>query len=234
MRRILLLLALLIGANIYAGDAVVTFKQFKKEVRYLSRIHSTVTLPDSVLQSACKQSVVSTSVECGGVESNYRLTTTANIHFYALPDTITQVLYGTLLTSKGFSFPLKAWYPQFSDLKDKVGRLESPTADESSPSMFNYWANTLQLIPPPIRTDTVYLKCFVEHRTPDTTTALDTLKFKSEVYVNAALLKATAKVLHEVGEDERAVVFETLYEKQAALCRTVYARGFDLQPSVKQ
>lgn len=221
--KVALLLALpVIG---WADTHIDSLLEMKENVRQKSQIYDTSILPDSLIGDICNEAVVWTSTDVGGVESRVRIITVANTAFYALPDTVVEVLFQTL-KSGDFTRSVKAMPPQFTEELNIATSLTDGTTDEfETPVAFIFWDDTLQLIPVPEKVDTLWFYCYVEH--PVMTDTVN-LQFTHSAYATAAMYWAVAEVLSLVGEDERAAIWEARYEKAATKLRERFRRKFDL------
>jgi hypothetical protein len=234
------LLILLLASSAQAATGIVdTAADFNRIVRQWAGIESTALLPDSTLLDFAGLSILQTSVEAGGVEGQIRVLTVADQKMYELPDSVVAVVATNIITTDGSSRPIKAGYPQYwGDNEGEMATMgtadESLEADdESVPSQYHYWADTLQLLPAPIRDDdTIIVKALVEHEA--VTAVGDTLRFTHPNFTTAALYLATSYALFSVGEDERAAMFLGLYDQKKAELIQRYQRRMDVQPQVKE
>ncbi len=215
---------LLCGGTASAGIVVDSIGSMKAEIRYMTHITSTSLLPDSTLHSFCDRALLWTSVDVGGVELQYKFTLTAEQAFYAIPDSITEVLFATYI-SGNVTKSIKAWYPQFFEDQFTLSEIDvTASSEDDIPVAYNYWADTIQLIPAPQKADSVYLKCFVEHSDLADTGSI----LLKPAYTEAAVLYACHLAFISVAQFEEAALFLTLYEKKKASLRERYTRKFDL------
>ena len=237
MKKLLFLVLLLVPISLSAGEVFTTNASAKSMVRYYSGVGSTELLPDSVLRLFVSTAIVNTSVEAGGVEQLVRISTVADQEMYELPDSIVAVLFTTLITSEGGTYVIRAGYPQYYDRFNlpRLGSADDDLSldDGSVPNEYNYWADTLQLLPAPIHDDdTLYLKCFVEHKAD--TTAAGTIDFTHPDFTTAAIFLATHYALLSVDEFERATAYLNLYTTKKQELKATYQRRMDVQPTVKE
>ncbi len=229
MKRLSFLFIVLIMVSVVFGGTVVSnMTQFKAKVRQRTGITSTSLLPDTTLTQLIQSAVLWTSTEVGGVESQHRFVTVAEQAMYAIPDTITSVLYTSVLSEDGGTHSIKAFMPEL--VEDVGGAVKiDPTNDEVSPSFYNIWADSIQIIPIPQRVDTVILKCYVEHPLFDTlgsSVGNDTLQFRAP-YTEAAISYACYLTLTSLDMDTKAAIWLADYEKKKASLTGVYRRKVD-------
>jgi hypothetical protein len=210
----------------YAGAPVSTLGKMADEVRILTGLESTSLLPDSSLNQFCAEALVWTSTDIGGVEFQFRFVTVAEQAYYAIPDTITEVLYASFRTQEGGTRSIKAWYPQFfEDLQ--IGDLNNLNPSENDlPYAYHYWSDTVQLLPAPARADdTVTIAGYVEHRlvTDDSMTINMTPAF-----TEAAVYYAASKALFSVKQSDRSNACLTIYAVLKQSLSDRFTRRFDV------
>ena len=231
MKKLLLvLLVLLFISSAYAGRTIDSVGPMMDQVRQLTMLESTTFLPDSTLRGCCLRALKWTSIDIGGVERQYRFLTVSGTAFYAIPDSITEVVFVTLRTQEGVTKSLKAWYPQFfEDLGVIEGDPYSSTENDI-PLVYNYWSDSLQLMPAPVREDTVILKVYVEHKTMLNSSTADTMRigFSSDAYTQAALYYAGFEALVATDNLDKAAIFIQFYDKKKADLKAVFTRKFDI------
>ena len=227
---LLVVLLLLFPYAVNGGDLITTVDEMGERVRDLTRISSQAILPDSDLYDFCGQALLWTSVDIGGVETIVRITTVATDPYYALPDTLVDVLFAYVNTKDAETRAIKAWYPQYFDelnLPAFVG-----TDKEQIPLAYNYWQDTLQLLPVPLRADdTVVFKCFVEHETAETSGAIIYLR---PAYTEAALFYACHLSTVSVGMFAESEKFFALYERLKVGLKERYTRRFEVPRMIKE
>jgi len=248
--RILFALLLMLS-TVQAATVIDTLGKFKEQVRQFTGVESTELLPDTTLTDWCYLAIVNTSTEIGGVEAQYRVLTVAEQKFYSLPDTIVAVLATSLISTEGGTYVIRAGYPQYFDRFSlpRIGVADDAinVDDNSVPLEYHYWADTLQLLPAPIRdSDTLVLKCFIEHPSMtiggagDTTASgannadTNTIAFTYSDYTTAALFLATAYTLYSIDEFDRGDRYFALYEKKKASLIQQYQRRLDTTPTVNE
>lgn len=215
---------LLCGGTAFAGIVIDTVGGLNEQVRQEVSIEDLSMLPESTLTLFSKRAILWTSVDVGGVELQHHFTLVAGQAFYAIPDSITEVLHASYL-SGNITKSIKAWYPQFAeDAFDVTGISTDATDEDQIPVVYNYWADTIQLIPAPQQGDSVYLKCFVEH--PDAAVG-DSICLKP-AYTEAAIDYACYLALRSVKMYEDAAIFKAAYDEKKAALRERYTRKFDL------
>lgn len=185
-------------------------------------------LPDSVVKQACRDGLLAVSTEAGGLYAHYRIVTDTNVSFYAIPDTIVEVAKVTLINGKIVRSirPIDPDYYEYTgeQLPTQLG--QSFNSDESDvPFGYDVWADTIQFSPAPVKIDTVYLKCLVEHPRIDST---GTILLKPS-FTEAALWYACQIACEYLQDYEKSAYFEQKYEKKIAKLlvryRPKYARG---------
>ncbi len=227
MKTVLVILLLLVLTSpVSASSAIDTVSDFMQAVRWIVHCSNDDMLPDSVLLGLTDRSLVWVSTDIGGIEAIYRIITAASTEFYAFPDTVTEILYATLIDDSE-TFSIKAFSPAFyEDAFNKQTTLESGVGDQQ-PRAYNYWADTIQLLPIPINVDTIYFKCYVEH--PLTDAATDTIRLRSP-YVEAALEWCCHLVYKRWQEPGPAAMHLANYEGLRAKLITRYAKPSEIMP----
>jgi hypothetical protein len=225
--KILILLVLCASLQAQTMDSV---GQMMSEARQLIGVESTTLLPDTTLRGCVLRSLVWTSTDIGGVESQYRFVTVALQAFYAIPDSTTEVLGATVRTEGGQTRSLKAWYPQFFEDLDIGDPDEWTASSDNIPFAYHYWDDTLQLLPHAVRdNDTIILFTYVEHKTLTNESDTDSMaiSFSGSGYTQAALYYACAEAAMSIGRGQLSQTFMAGYEKKKAELFRVYNRRFD-------
>lgn len=225
------LLAYILGCWLLSAGAVAhtppvtTFGEMKVQVRTETGFHSTTYLPDTTLVDFCQRALVYTSTDIGGIEMQWKFNTVARTAFYAIPDTIVEILHASLI-SEQITFTLKAWYPEFfSDLNEYLDGTEfTPFGEDKDevPAAYNYWADSIQLIPIPQKVDSVYLKCYVEYPSHDTA-AGDSLHLIGS-YSEAAIAYAIYLTYKRARLFDEAAAYLNRYKELKIELRTRYRR----------
>lgn len=183
MRIILVILLLLVlVAPVWSSTDIDTLADFMQEVRWIVHCSNDDMLPDSVLIGFSQRALLWTSSDIGGIEAIYRVITDTLQQFYAMPDTIVEILFATLLNGN-VVHSMKVFDPAyFEDVFEITSLMQD---DELAvPQAYNYWADSVQFLPTPIKRDTVYFKCYIEH--PYVDDSADTVRLRS-AYIEAAL-----------------------------------------------
>ena len=227
---LLVVLLLLFPYAASGGDLITTVGEMGERVRDLTRISSQATLPDSDLYDFCGQSLLWTSIDVGGVEANFFVTTVASTPYYNLPDTIVDILFAYVNTSDAETRAIKAWYPQYFD------ELNLPaftgTDKEQIPLAYNYWSDTLQLLPVPLRADdTVVIKCLVEHPTAEASGSTIIMR---PAYTEAALFYTCHLSCVSVGMWAESEKFFAMYERLKVGLKERYTRRFEVPRTVRE
>lgn len=227
MRRktiLVLVMLCLFASTGFAGTMVDSLGEMKDIVRQLIGVESTSLLPDSTLRDICRGSVLWTSVDIGGVEYQYKFVTVADQGFYALPDTITKVLFASYISHAKGTYAFRSIYPQY--FTEEPAILSDDAGAWDIPLDYNYWADTIQIMPIPKQAgDTIVLKCFIEHRDITTDTASINL---SPPYSYAAIIYACGYSCVSLGMFDKANWFLAEYEKMKKSLTETYTRGFDI------
>lgn len=229
MKKLILttLLILIMLVPIWPDSSLSNFDDFAVMVRHKTRLKSQSNLPDSTLWDLCSESLIWTSVDAGGIEVTHRFETAANDAFYVLPDSLTSINRVTVITEDGETKSMKQWYPEFFDYF-QLPALSSDSKDQS-PVAYDYWSDTIQIMPQPVRTDTIKVKCFVEHPNADTADATDNILLRPG-YALAALDYACHEALKSVGNYEEAAHWLASYEQKKKSLQARYARRMDVSP----
>ncbi len=165
------------------------------------------------------------------MELQYSFITSEGVGRYALPDTVTEVLFGTLIDENGGTRTLRAIHPQFVEDLGWSTNLGDNEGKDDIPMGYNCWADSVQLIPVPSKSaDTVILKCWVEHPFMDTSGHVggDSAIYLRPAYTEAAKDYACYKALWSVDEFEKGNLYLGLYDKKRTSLREVYRKRFDI------
>lgn len=216
MKRLLFCVVLLVAFNSVRADPVYnTLDSFMLGVRYQVKINSTVTLPDSILLKYSTRAILHTSTVVGGIEAQFKIDLVAAQAFYLLPDTIVEILSVTLISG----VRTKNLYPYEPALIRSEEFIELTSGDDTKPQVYNVWADTIQLIPIPIATDSIYLKCYVEH--PALTAGANSIVLKAD-YIEAALFYTCYLVLAHLNMQEEALVYKNDFNEVASILISKY------------
>lgn len=225
----ILALWLLLSGAASAATVVNLLADMNREVRQSISVENTALLPDTTLNDFCARAALWTSTDIGGVELQYSFYDTVDVKFYLLPDSVTEVLFTSVITSYGGTYSIKAWYPQFLE---EIELSVAGGQDDAPPGIhyYNYWADSLQLLPIPARSnDLIIIKCFVEHQALDTAgTGNDTLRFTQSGYTEAAIDYACMLACRSLSRWDEAALWEASYEKKKASLKATYARKFEI------
>lgn len=231
MRILLTLLILLMFVPVYSADnALTTFNDFQDMVRQLTRLTGTNRIPDTTLDVICSNALLWTSVDIGGVEIQERLVTVAGTDFYGMPDTLVRFTAVTLLTEDGETHGLKHWYPQYFKERFNLPKLSAAAESKNDiPVAYNYGADSIQIMPKPVKVDTIYYKAYVEH---PAIAAGGTISM-DRGFADAALFDACGRTLMAAAMFDEAERFFLRYEKKKAQLLIFNQRPQDLS-QVKQ
>ncbi len=230
MKRILCIIILLIPSYAFSGATYTNIDNFMMGVRGETRIYSNNLLHDTLLVQLVSRALVWTSIDAGGVETQYKFNTDTNTAFYALPDSIVQIVHATLIR-KTETKDLKAWYPEFFEERYNISGLDDAAGDPDAgfPEAYNYWADTIQLMPIPKTIDSIYLKCFVEHEELVDTVGSDTMAIQMlPAFQEVAMAYACHLVWRSLDEFEKAAFYKTVYDDLKKNARAKYFRRLDV------
>ena len=222
----LLLIVILFLPSLAYGDAVfATFKIFKEGIKQQLRIHSTAMVPDSELTDWANLALVWTSVDIGGVESRVRIQTVIGQPFYELPDTLVEILSQTNISLE-VTKSLRAIPPQFSEeMGIGVELVTGESNKHATPIGFSYWNDTLQVFPIPIKVDTLYFYCYVEH--PALSADGDAIVLRP-AFTQAAIWYACESIFSSLAMTDEATIYEKKYDKAKIALRERYRNKFDI------
>jgi hypothetical protein len=227
-RFFITLFVLLCFVEIRAGTRISTAADFMARVRKAVNISNTTGLPDSVLLDLSDRALLWVSTNVGGIETQFAIVTVANQAFYAVPDSLVEITYASIV-SWGQTKSAVSWTPQFYDERFKAGKLEGTGVDDV-PSAFNFWSDTIQLMPVPTKADTIYFKGYLEH--PAVDSSVDAVRLKP-AYIEAAVTYATELVWEFLGEYDQAGIYAVKFKEQSAGLTTTYTRKIDLYQGAK-
>lgn len=225
MKKIVFLILILLGFSLQvrAGTNIDSLYDFKRSVRMELNIADNSMIPDSFLIDICQRALLWTSTDCGGIEYTFTVTTVADQAFYAIPDSVVEILYATIVSNK-YTKSIKSWPPSFSEeaFGSSLGEEEG---EDQTPAAYNWWADSIQLIPVPIQVDTVYLKSFIEHSVVSADG--DDVQLKSP-YIEAAVAYACHLAYRRLQEYENAAGYLAMYGGIKNEVRAKYTRKFDI------
>lgn len=228
MKRVLLaiLFLVLIASPVGATSDVDTVSNLMQEVRWIVHCSNDDMLPDSVLIGFAQRALVWTSADIGGIEAIFLIETVAGTEFYAFPDTVTEILYGTFIDSNR-THSIKSFTPSFyEDAYDRQTTLDTGTGDQQ-PRAYNLWADSIQLMPSPIKVDSLWFKCFVEHPACSLATAPIILR---SPYVEAAIEYTCMLVYKRWQEFDKAAYFQASYNAMKVNLVERYRKRMELMP----
>ena len=218
------LFILLFPAVVWADAPITTYAQFKTAVRRIVGISSTSLIPDTSLSADANAALLWTSVDVGGIQAQFRIVTVADQAFYAIPDTICEILTVSFISEDGGTHSVRSWPPEIYEDVVPTGNpaLLSGEAEDDVPIAFNYWSDTLQLMPRPVNADdSVVLKCHVEY------TVDSTLQLKA-AYLEAAKFYCAYLTMMNLRNYEEAGIFLGYYEVLRKKLRARYQNQFTM------
>lgn len=233
--RVLCLFLLLGGGLALASGHVHTVAQFQRDIRMEMRISTGALLPDSVLLAASQRAILWTSTDIGGYEKRYKIQTHYGQAFYALPDTIVEVISASLISGMATK-NLRGTNTEYFEAPDVAAPdfagEDSTGADRDKvPYGYHYWADTIQLMPIPAQLDSFYLSCYVEHPMIDST--VDSIKLKPP-FIEAARDFAMHLAYRSIQDYDAATFYLTLYKERRAELRGKYLRKYLYRPEAEK
>ena len=208
------------GDTVSVGDN--TLRAFMNEVRRRTRLYSGSLLNDGLLRDAASKGIQYTSTDAGGLENGFRITTVNGRAFYRVPDSTVQIVYASLV-SGGYTKSIKSYPPEYVEGDLSLDHLEGIGPDQV-PRAYKWWNDTLQLIPIPVKTDSIYFSTFIRHPLIILDTA--TVKLKGD-FREAAILYTIYKVWMSVDEYGKADAYLKAYRDVADRARAAAVRKVD-------
>lgn len=207
------------GAPVYN-----TLVKMNLGVRHTIKTYDLDVLPDSVLYDFCARALKKTSVEIGGIETQFKFNTDTSQARYSIPDTVVTVIFAELVVGK-ITKSLKAYYPQYYEDDFKKNALVEDNEDQH-PDAYKLWGDSIRLYPTPLLVDSVYLDCFVEHEVVSAST--DSVRLEGE-FLSAALEYTAYLALRHLGLYDRADRHMVEYARIGNALKTSYARRMDVR-----
>ncbi|MFA5382354.1 MAG: hypothetical protein WC356_04250 [Candidatus Micrarchaeia archaeon] len=215
-------LAVLLVGPVWAGTDINTAGQFMARLRLKTNIYDTVLAPDSVLLRLTQEACLTVSTEVGGYQKTFRVNTVAGQAFYALQDSLVEVISAVVL-SGGNTKSIKAFYPQFWE--DAGNTIELGGESGETPGGYIVWNDSVQLLPAPIQVDSIYFKCFYEHPLIDS--SADSVYLKA-AYTLLAVIYGQHLVYEFAKDYEQSDKLLTKYEEKAKKLVAKYTPKFDV------
>ena len=212
MKRIglalLFLLFVFIEPQLSAASHIDTLGALVKAVRLQVAIDDCPLLPDSVLREFGARSLHLVSTDIGGIHRQARVVTVSGQSFYSMGALTIEVLAVSMLNNKE-SRSVPSVMPQFFQYLFGLTILEGD-AIETVPLAVHYWGDSLQVIPTPINTDTLYLKCLIEHASGTDDSCDIQLR---PAFTEAAILYCCYLSMKRVQDEPAAQAYLADYEK---------------------
>ena len=228
MRLVLLaiLFLVLMVSPVSAESGIDTVSNFMQNVRWVVHCDNDNMLPDSVLLGFSARALHWVSTDIGGIEAIFLIESVVGTEFYAFPDTVTEILYGTFIDSNR-TRSIKSFTPSFyEDAYDRQTTLDTGRGDQT-PRAYNLWADSLQLIPSPIKVDSFYFKCFIEHPLVDAAT--DTIRLRSP-YVEAAIEYCCMLVYKRWEQFDKVAYYQASYDAMKVKLVARYRKRMEMLP----
>ena len=226
VKKILLIL-LLLPSIVFGAEGVVWehVEDFMNGVR--TQVHSTATtqVSNADLHTICMRALIFTSIDIGGVEAYYMINTDTGQAFYEINTSIVEVLHASLI-DENQTFTIKAWYPEFYDKYGGAEMLDESAGDH--PLVYNYWDDTLQLIPIPTGYDSLYLKCYIKHSAGAATDSATTDVELETGFAEAALFYACAIRQMKIRKFDEAKFYMELYGMLKVSLKEAYRRKWNI------
>lgn len=222
MKKLLCLLML------WSSVSAATLSSFKSDLRYQTQLRSTTILTDTALTTFCNRAIVFTSTDIGGLEYQWRVPVVSGTKFYRIPDSVIQI-FGASLVSNGITKSIKAYPPEFAEEDFKLstlGAVQPGMNSDATPRAYQYWADTIQLIPIPIKADSLYLKGFVRH--PQIMADTATIQLKPQ-YQEAAMAYACYLVWRSLEQYDKAEAWFASYKEIGQRLEKAQARKVDMR-----
>lgn len=231
MKRWIWMLIILLTGPALAGSQITTVGKLIASARMTTGINSKVLIPDTVALDLAGRALTWVSTDCGGYEKTFRILTVEGQAFYAIQDSVVEILSATIVTDN-VTKSIKAWYPQFAEetYQSSLGSSSGGSSEDAVPGAYHYWANSMQFIPIPIRVDSVYFFANYEH--PTVTATTDAVKLKSP-YAETAVQYLSALMYESIRDFEAAALAQAKYEKTKENLKAVYTRRFDVLQAQK-
>ena len=226
-KLIVILLVCVLVSPISASTDIDTLADFMQEVRWELdyKYRSNDALPDSALIGFSKRALLWTSTDIGGYEGTVLIVTDTLQRFYAMPDSVTEIMFATVVNEDA-TYSIKAFVPAyFEDIYD-IKVLEGED-DDQTPKGFNYWADTIQLLPTPNDVDTIYFKCYFEH--PYVDDVGDAIQLRPG-FIEAAIAYTCYLAYRRLQEFDRAAFYLAAYEGLRARLIEKYKKPFEYLP----
>jgi hypothetical protein len=225
----LFLIMVLLAMSVQAVSPLYpSLGSFVQAMKNQTRVYSEGLMPDSVLYQYARGAIVDVSATIGGVEAQYTVYAVAGQALYPFPDSIVQVPFASIVDGK-YTKSIKQWPPQlfedYFDLTSLGGATTGEPDIDATPKAFNYWSDTLQLIPTPSQADTIIFKAFIRH-SPMRETG-DTLVMLQAGYDEAALYLACHKMYLGLQMYDEAKIYFEYFTTKAQSLTARYHRATD-------
>lgn len=211
--KLLILIFVSIGLLVstsYSGAVYSDLEDLVDAMRRQTEMTNTTLLSDSQAYDICKGALLWVSTDIGGYEKIHRFATAEGTAFYALEDSITEVLHVSLMSTDYLTHrSLRNFDPELFEDAFGLSKLEG-TDDAVTPKGYSVFADTIQLMPAPANVDSVFLKCYYEHPVP---TASDSAIHLRPAYTEAALAFACYKAYMARHLYQEAAFYDALYMK---------------------
>jgi len=216
----LLLIVIILASSVSAGSIFGDLEDMMYGARNQLKLYSTEALEDSVIFDMCQRALLTTSVEIGGVPGFARILLDTNQIWYGLPDSTVDILAATLFSINGkMTKDLKRFHPEYTEERFKISKLEPSEDADVTPRAYDFFNDTVQIIPAPIKQDSVVFKIWLEH---DVASASDSTIKLMPAFHEPALMKLCELIKRAVGLDAEAATYKALYDGMKAELRAKY------------
>ena len=230
MKKLLIIFVFIVMVGpVFASTDIDTLGDFMQEVRWELRYRSNDALPDSALIGLSKRAIVWTSIDIGGVEATYLVVTDTLQRFYIMPDSITEILFATVLNENA-TYSIKSFVPAYFEDIYQMKVLEGE-GDDQTPKAYNYWADTVQLLPTPNGVDSIYFKCYIEHPLVDSKD--DSIQLRPG-FIEAAIAYTCHLVYKRWRQFDIAALYLGDYDALRAKLIEKYKKPFEYLPPGEQ
>ena len=179
---------LMVGSAQTSTTHVETFSNMLTDVRFQLNVHSTNSLPDSVLWNFTDRGLVFSSVDIGGNEATFLVTLGDGDPIYPLADSVSAILAINIFDSDStMNHSVQLWNPEFYEKDFPLQELSSSAGADQVSLAYTVSADTIQFFPTPVQTNLAVVHALVEHSSANTGEAAGS-------YDSAFVVRLTPKV----------------------------------------
>lgn len=212
---------------VFASTDIDTLGDFLQEVRWELnyKYRSNDALPDSALIGFSKRALLWTSTDIGGYEGTVLIVTDTLQRFYAMPDSVTEIMFATVVNEDA-TYSIKSFVPAYFEDIYIIKVLEGE-GDDQTPKGFNYWSDTIQLLPTPIDIDSIYFKCYFEHPLVDSKD--DSIQLRP-AFIEAAIAYTCYLAYRRLQDFDKAAFYLGAYDALRVKLIEKYKKPFEYLP----